>query len=599
MERFYHIMKPNENTEIPKYHAFIDTETCERVIDDGMKELKLKLGWCCFMYYDVKRAQQSKKWREFRESKNVWEWIDKTLPYDAKLWVWAHNMDFDFRVCKGFTELEKLGYTIKSFVFETGRVIVKWVKPGKTIMVVDTLNFFKVSLAALGESIGIKKMEVEFDSVTDEQLSLYCKNDVEIIVKAISDLLEFVYENDLGSFKPTVAAQAFAAYKHKYMKYPIYVHNNKTADEMEVAAYKGGRTEAFFIGNVKRKRLRCLDVNSMYPSVMMNKELPNKLIGIKSDVGYKQLKRYMEEYLVIADMEFFLPVPGIGCKRERLTFPTGNIRETITSPEIEYVIKHGVINRIYRVSLYEHKPIYKDYVKELYALRNKYKEEGNYSYQLFCKYLLNSLYGKFGQRIQKYEDVGIDCKLDDNFIIGYYDADLKKRVTEYHFGGKIWMKGEKGPSFDTFSAIPAFITAYARMYLWELIEKAGRKEVYYCDTDSLFTKLKGVKRLGKYLDEKKLGFLGVEDKQIVRIRNVKDYDTEDERKIKGVRKDAKKIGFRRFEQIQFEKLFTGGRNDRAERVVIKKVRKKLTRKYLKGVVLECGRVKPFEVKEWG
>ena len=598
MSRMYHIMKPNENTEIPTYHAFIDTETRDHEIGDGMKELSLKVGWCCFMYYDVKQHEQWKKWVEFTRSKDVWEWIDKKLPYGERIWVWAHNMDFDFRVCKGFTELEKLGYTIKSFVFEPGRVIVKWIKPGKTIMIVDTLNIFKVSLEALGESMGIKKMDVEFDSVTDEALSAYCKNDVEIIVKAISDLLEFIDENDLGSFKPTVAAQAFAAYKHKYMKYPIYVHNNKTADEMEVAAYKGGRTEAFFIGNVKHKRLRCLDVNSMYPSIMVNKELPNKLIGIKSDVRYTQLIKFMKKYLVIADMEFFLPVPGIGCKRERLTFPTGNIRETITSPEIEYVLRHGVINRIYRVCLYEHKPIYKDYIEKVYALRHKYKEEGNYSYQLFCKYLLNALYGKFGQRIQKYEDVGIDCKMDDNYIFNYYDADLKKRVTEYHFGGKIWMKGPKGPSFDTFSAIPAFITAYARMYLWELIEKAGREKVYYCDTDSLFTKLEGVKRLSSYLDEKKLGYLGIENKKIMRIRNVKDYDTKEERKIKGVRKDAKKIGFRRFEQIQFEKLNTGSRNDRAERVVIKKVHKKMKREYLKGIVLKCGRVRPFEVKEW-
>jgi len=234
----------------------------------------------------------------------------------------------------------------------------------------------------------------------------------------------------------------------------------------------------------------------------------------------------------------------------------------------------------------------------MYELRSRYKKEGNFSYQLFCKYLLNSLYGKFGQRIAKFEDVEANCSLKDNFILNYYDADLKKHVTEYHFGGRIWMKGAKGPSFDTFTATPAFITGYARCYLWELIDKAGKEEVYYVDTDSLFLTRRGMIKLKNYIDEVRLGYLGVEDKKIVKIRNVKDYDTAKEKKIKGIRKDAKRIGLRRYEQIQFEKVLTGGRNERTERVVIKKVNKVMSKKYNKGSVQQDGKVKPFVLKEW-
>ena len=598
MSRFYHIMKPNKNTEIPRYHAFIDTETTGTNIEDEMIEQSLKIGWCCLMDIRIDEKYKTENWVSFKDTKTVWEFIDNGIPPKGTVWVWAHNMDFDFRVCKGFTELEKLGYTIKKFVFEPGRVILKWVSNTKSINIVDTMNYFKVSLAKLGEDIGIPKMKVNFGEASDDELSVYCKNDVEIIKKAITQLLEFVHEHDLGSFKPTVAAQAFAGYRHKYMEHPLFIHNNATADEMEVAAYKGGRTEAFFIGDVHRKRLRCLDVNSMYPFIMKTKELPTKMVGIKSGIPVSELRTIMREYLVIVDMEFVVEKPIVGVKRDRLTFPVGHIRDTLTSPEIEAVMRDGVINRVYRVAIYEHQPIFRKYVEELYELRDRYKKEGNFSYQLFCKYMLNALYGKFGQRIQKLDAVESNQKLEDNFIIDYYDADLKKKVVEYHFGGKVWMKGEKGASFDTFTAIPAFITGYSRQYLWELIEEAGFENVYYCDTDSLFLNLKGLRRLSGYMDEKEIGMLGLEDKKIVKIRNVKDYDTAKERKIKGIRKDAKKIGFRRYEQIQFEKLFTGGRNDRSERVVIKKVNKVMRKTYNKGKVGKSGWVTPFRLKEW-
>ena len=598
MTRFYHIMKPNKNTEIPRYHAFIDTETSGHEIEAGMVEQSLKLGWCCLSDIRVSEGEIKDKWVSFTDAKTVWDFIDYEIPAKGTVWVWAHNMDFDFRVCKGFTELENLGYTIKKFVFEPGRVILKWVKPGKSINIVDTMNYFKVSLAKLGEDIGIPKMDIKFGEASDEELSVYCRNDVEIIKKGITELLEFIYEHDLGSFKPTVAAQAFAGYRHKYMEHPLYIHNNATADEMEVAAYKGGRTEAFFIGNVRKRRLRCLDVNSMYPFIMKTKELPTKLVEIRSGISVTELREIMREYLVIADMEFLIEKPMVGVKRDRLIFPVGYIRDTLTSPEIEAVMREGVINRVYRITIYEHKPIFRKYVEDLYSLRDRYKKEGNFSYQLFCKYMLNALYGKFGQRIQKLDAVESNQKLEDNFIIDYYDADLKKKVVEYHFGGKVWMKGEKGASFDTFTSIPAFITGYARQYLWELIEKAGRDNVYYCDTDSLFLNLRGLKRLSEYRDEKEIGKLGLEDKKIVKIRNVKDYDTAKERKIKGIRGDAKRIGFRRYEQIQFEKLFTGGRNDRSERVVIKKVKKVMKKTYNKGKVGKSGWVKPFRLKEW-
>jgi len=64
---------------------------------------------------------------------------------------------------------------------------------------------------------------------------------------------------------------------------------------------------------------------------------------------------------------------------------------------------------------------------------------------------------------------------------------------------------------NSFVAIASFVTAYARCYLWELIEKAGEENVLYMDTDSLFVTKKGYENLKDYLDNKELGKLKLED----------------------------------------------------------------------------------------
>ncbi|GAH82277.1 unnamed protein product, partial [marine sediment metagenome] len=192
--------------------------------------------------------------------------------------------------------------------------------------------------------------------------------------------------------------------------------------------------------------------------------------------------------------------------------------------------------------------------------------------------------------------IGEERNEGKEYMEDFYDTETRKWRLVYHFGGKIWDKSGFKEGYDSLVAIPTFVTAYARCYLWSLIKQAGYKEnVFYCDTDSIFVNKAGYNNLSDHIDQTRLGYLKPQPEGLMIIHNVKDYVFNEERNIKGVRKDAEEIEESVFKQRQFVWFRTALRKGSVDTVEERKVTKHLTRKYNKGVVRADGWVDPYEL----
>lgn len=588
-----HIIDGNKTTQIPKKHLFVDTETYTEKVSDTERTLNFKLGWALLWNRNPRPRQREFEWYYIEDIHKFWVWLDSKLGEKERITWWAHNTDFDWRVLDGYRKTKEFGYTLTNPVLESGVNIATYRKSHRSLHVLDTFNFFKVPLKELGESMGIHKGEVDFEAASMADLKTYCKQDVTILYETVRKLIDFVVKHDLGSFKRTAAGQAFAAYRHRFMPFPIYVHTRPKAINLERQSYRGGRCEALFIGDVRDKHLHYLDVNSMYPYVMQKYDYPNKLIRVLNDVSVKSLKKITEKYHVIADINFTIDVPAIAVKTKRLIFPIGVIDACVCSRELSYILKHGVVNKIRTVALYDTAPIFKDYVTYFYNLKKKYKKEGNKPYLKFTKLMLNSLYGKIAQNTAPLEEVADLPRGEKETTTRYFDIDTNRWATEYHFNDKVWLRKGKKEGFDTFTAIASEVTANARMLLWEYITIAGCENVYYMDTDSLMVNDTGYENLKEYIDSTEIGMLGVENTKIKGIYGAKWYETDSGLVLKGIKKNAVKIGDNTFKQQQFERFKTGIKKGDMDKVRVKDVVKVIKKEYNKGVVTENGRVIPY------
>ena len=161
------------------------------------------------------------------------------------------------------------------------------------------------------------------------------------------------------------------------------------------------------------------------------------------------------------------------------------------------------------------------------------------------------------------------------------------------FGTLIRSWGEEdGP--NTFTAIPAHVTEYARMYLWSIISSIGRENVFYCDTDSLAVRTKTIKAKGIALDSFSLGALG-QDKtgNSLEIFGLKDYRIGQLRKLKGVPLRAIEHNPGSYTYDQFLGTTSHQRLNETSSFLTRSVTKTLKHEYNKGTVDVDGRVSPY------
>ena len=277
----------------------------------------------------------------------------------------------------------------------------------------------------------------------------------------------------------------------------------------------------------------------------------------------------------------------------RLVFQTGNVRGVFTKPELEFALKTGTLSNLSEVSFYDEELIFKDFVDFFYKSRLQFKKEGNKEFTYITKLLMNSLYGKFGQKITEYQAVAKNSKLPDHAGTTY-DTTLGRLIKYRCIDGIIEIEKGEHEANDSFVAIAASITAGARVYLGTLLEQAQWDNVLYCDTDSLFVNKIGYDNLKNRIDQTKLGFLKLEDvADSITIHGNKRYTFGRTVVSKGIRKDAHQTAYNRYTQDQFQGFLGALRKGQLDGVVIDTVTKQLTDNYTKGTVLSSGRVIPF------
>jgi len=597
-ERRWHVLKQNKASQRPMQHLFADIECKVGSMDNPEQEHKLWFGWCCYWRRRPDRDKDTITYSRFTTAEQFWRIVLSHVENKRPLYLIAHNTSYDFGVMRIFEHLEQAGFEMYSVYLGNLSVIMRFRRDKQKIIVLDNCNYFSGSLASLGQAIGYPKMDVNPLTATEEEADPYCRRDVEIMVKLWQAYYEFLEDHDLGCWGTTVPSQAFRAYRHRFMRHKIVIHADADALALEREAYHGGRTSVFWTGRATGETFYKLDVNSMYPYVMSKETCPTRFYGTRKHITIEGLERKMRRFQVIARVTINTDVPVYPVMLDgHLVHPVGRFDTVLTTPEVRFAIEHDHLERVHIVGLYEHDDLFSDYVAFFYGLKTRYKQEDQGAFYLMAKLYLNALYGKFGQKAESWEpfdDQPPEVSECDYMV----DHKTGERWRLYTFGGHCWRARSTGEANDSFPAIAAHVTAYARLYLWELITKAGREHVFYCDTDSLIVDSVGMDNVRDLLDTTALGALKIEEQaDTIEIVCPKHYKLAGEWKRKGVPSKAIALGDNVFQCTQFPSFKTQGRSDRGSAYHTKTVIKHLTGNVSDGRVLADGWVKPLDAGE--
>jgi len=592
-----HYIKSNESAEMPHEHLFFDVETSQQALSPKETSHHLRLGWLCYWRRRTPPIPDTETWKAFTTIGQFWAIVEDCLTSHQKLIMVSHNIAYDFTILEGFIRLEEMGFKLTS-VYAAGITnILRFRKDTTTIQVLDNLNYFRCKLAELGQSISLEKMNVDYKTRDEALLSRYCHRDVEIMIKAWKTLYQFIEKHDLGTFAPTLPAQAMKAYRHRFMQHKILIDHQPEVTELERESYHGGRSSIFYQGTLRDGPYYKLDVNSMYPYVMRDNYYPAILQGVYEETPIARLEDWLECYSVIAKVKVNTPEP-VFVKRYKghSVYPIGCFTTTLTTPELKYALKRGYILEVLAATRYTQERLFTAYVNYFYPLKAQYRQQGNTPFATMVKYYLNTLYGKFGQKAHKWQRLeGYPKEYTENEAILNVRTGVWRRI--YHFGNEAWETVEDGEARDSFPGIAAHVTAYARLYLWELIRKAGSGNCYYCDTDSLIVNLSGYEALARFIDQDKLGALKVEKvSESITLLSPKHYLIGSEWTRKGVPKAAEQTGENVWTYEQFPSLKGQAKSHDMTTLVTTKVEKTLTNTIYDGIVEKTGWIQPLQAE---
>lgn len=439
------------------------------------------------------------------------DWCDKQTGKGSPI-VICHNLEYDL-----VNEFGPEKFAEMQLNYLKGRLISA--KRGN-VTFRDSFNHFRMSLAQIGECIGIKKLDFDINSHE------YVATDAWICLKVMTRARDYIAQLG-GRMGATSGSSAVSVWRHM------------TDDEFCTGpldtpwlrkGYYGGRTEIFRPyttgepdgedehGKPKYTPAICgYDINSMYPQAMLN-DFPEYLTV---DPLMEKAKGMAEVTISIPHSLYVAPLPYRGDKGQ-LLYPVGVIRGVWVYDEIRQAVKRGA--KVLKVhEAYGCNVIYRPFDQYIHTLYNKRKGSSDESERLFLKVLMNSLYGKIASKNVVTRTVSRYNLLKSN----------NPRINEVK-----WVTYQRGLLDFQTPAQPyvnvcwgSMITAYARLNLLGFLEQVPPEKLIYCDTDSVYCKDHDIpcgKELGQMKLEKRVS--------VMKVVQPKAYQLDDYYKAKGVPK---------------------------------------------------------------
>ena len=428
--------------------------------------------------------------------------------------VFAHNAQYDLNTIYGnIYELDKEAIFNNKFISATNG----------NCTFADSMNIFVgLSVEKIGKMTGLHKGKLggqgyRSKGITRKDID-YCIKDCEIVWNALFSAFEFA-----GEIRITQAALSLQYYRRFHQPYNIDFNE---CSKHFFNSYYGGRTEVFKMGKTYST---VIDVNSMYPFHLRNSIFPNpRTLKKEIDLSLSKFNKYLDWFEGYADCTVTHAKTWLGYlpyrKNDKLIFPVGTFRGSWNFPELRYAVETGIVEVVKVHSIVYGQPMQSPFVSFVDTL-NEMKINALLSGNLWeadrAKRFSNSLYGKFGQRIDEKSIYISDIQKEFDKVQYYQRNKLFKKLVPFNSTRNDYFLVINNKKNITNHSIPCFasyVTSYGRLQLLKKLIEMKDKNVVYCDTDSIFFEINN-----NIQSEHDLGGWKIENKIVTEIKGLKNY----------------------------------------------------------------------------
>lgn len=430
------------------------------------------------------------------------EWLELRDAQNFRLFY--HNLKFDgffllnYLAANGYAWIEdrklRKDKTFTTLITDTGQYysIEVYFKVTATethkVTFLDSLKIFpnfSVDSIAKGFNLPIQKLKIDYDKFRpvgyqlDENEINYIRNDVEIMARALKIMFE------QGHTKMTIASDAMSYFRKHTIGFRKKFPKLDDAVDADIRmSYRGGFTYANDVWQGKKVGAGvCLDVTSLYPSVMRYQPMPYGE-PVFFDGQYQPDDLY-PLYVQAVYCTFEIKpgkIPSIQLKNNLSFMPNEYIKSSggrpvrlvLTKPDFELFLEQYDVNIIEYMGGWKFMAttgLFDNYVDYWVEQKAKASKEGNAPLRQISKLLLNSLYGRFGISGIAYQKTPY---VSTDGTVKFINSEPEHRETCY-------------------IPVACFVTGFGRSRIIHAsqavrdytIKKYGEDRYYYSDTDSI------------------------------------------------------------------------------------------------------------------
>lgn len=298
----------------------------------------------------------------------------------------------------------------------------------------------------------------------------------------------------MGALQDTAGAQALYGYRKSYMPTGLQTHCRPRVLALERAALHGGRAECHRLGRVEGP-IYALDYTGYYTSIMRDLAVPIRLRHRGDEWLPHGPALLCEGVPMLARVKVRTEWPSYPCLKDGLTvWPVGTFWVTLCGTELRRAWGTGEIVDGGPWATYDTAPHLSAYAQACLELRAEAERDGDKDLARWAKSLGVCLAGKWAQTRRVWTPRG---RVEARYRWGaWWYLGLGGQWQRYRsLAGRVEREDTAGETDTSFPAISAWIYAEGRARLWETMLAAGRDEVYYTHTDSLFLSEIGYRRL--------------------------------------------------------------------------------------------------------
>ena len=551
-----------QHNDINTKFITLDIETREEIVSVDGKE-KASLKPYCISLYDGKKA-----WSFYLSDFNS---VDDMLTAAIKSLmrnkynnhsVYAHNLS-KFDGIYLLRVLAQLG--LKKPIIKDGNMIalpINWnLRNNKigTITFKDSLLMLPQSLRSLAKSFNVEEKsyfpfkfvnnpnisldyvgnipsidqwnditQEQFDSLKQENWSLreesikYCVQDCITLHQILVKFNELIFDKwsvNIIKFS-TLPSLAFGIYRTKYMEENTIPKLQGQIFEDISKGYTGGHTDVYL---PRMENAKHYDVNSLYPFVMSEFDMPvGPIHKFEGDIFMYEDNPFgfflcKIKTLLVDGKPMERPLLQTKVKSDngvRTIAPLGEWTDWLFSEEIKNVRELGGYKiTVLKGYTFGRKNIFKEYINDMYQIKESYSNDRSNPMYLISKLLMNSLYGRFGMKSElkiheivktsdiqglqaKYGELSlVEWKLTDDLSLVSHPAPLE--ITAHNFWND---EIHNNINIAIAASVPAYARTIMNVYLADRTLIIG-----YMDTDCIviYEVIPVSNELGKYKLEAK------------------------------------------------------------------------------------------------